>query len=222
MKKMKEKEFKRRLKLGQRSFKECGFESIDFKAYDLYKVVFSDCEFLHCLFDKSMIRAVEFNHCCFIEVHFQECEIESVAFLWCHFTDLSIHKSVIRDTDVKGSMFQNSEFHSVSFHHTDVYDSTFANTTLEKTTFQLTSLSESSFTHTEGIEVFQVGDVGTFDGIVTYVPEYNKVFAGCWKGSAEDFLIRCEMVKYINIRELNLDIAVYMVKSVAEQHGKNL
>ncbi|NGP45998.1 pentapeptide repeat-containing protein [Bacillaceae bacterium SIJ1] len=39
-----------------------------------------------------------------------------------------------------------------------------------------------------GVEIFSVGNIGTFGGEVKYIPSLDKVFAGCWDGNLEGFL----------------------------------
>ncbi|QQO38046.1 hypothetical protein LSA2308_00026 [Staphylococcus phage LSA2308] len=49
-------------------------------------------------------------------------------------------------------------------------------------------LSWASTQGIRGLEMYSIDNIGSFKGKVTYLPKYNKVFAGCWEGNLEEFL----------------------------------
>ena len=49
------------------------------------------------------------------------------------------------------------------------------------------NLSQSNLLHVYGVETFSVDNIGTYRGRATFIPKFNKVFAGCWTGTLEAF-----------------------------------
>lgn len=50
------------------------------------------------------------------------------------------------------------------------------------------NLRNTSTQSIRGLDVFSVDNIGTFNGKATYIPSENVVFAGCWKGTLDEFL----------------------------------
>ena len=56
--------------------------------------------------------------------------------------------------------------------------------------------------------IYSIDNIGTFQGKVTFVPELNKVFAGCWNGTLDQFLVKgIEMNKGNKREKRNIEIA---------------
>lgn len=89
---------------------------------------------------------------------------------------------------------------------TNLYDTNLGNSTLCNCNLEGARLSQSNTRSIKDIEIYSIDNIGTFKGKVTYLPKYDKVFAGCWNGTLEEFLekglemnkedyIECELIR---------------------------
>lgn len=101
-------------------------------------------------------------------------------------TDLSgvnLSFANLEGADLSNSDLSNSDLSCATLSFTNLSDAT-----LSFTNLSFANLSQANTSKVFGIDIYSIDNIGTFKGKVTYLPEYDTVFAGCWKGSLEEFL----------------------------------
>lgn len=79
-------------------------------------------------------------------------------------------------------------------------------------------LSGASTQNINGITILSVDNIGSFKGKVTFIPSLNKVFAGCWEGNLEGFLVKGIEMNKANDRELeNIKLAYKLFANNMEE-----
>lgn len=79
----------------------------------------------------------------------------------------------LRGADLRYTILRSANLFSANLHDSKLNDADFARAN----------------THgIRGITILSVDNIGTHNGKATFIPKYNIVFAGCWKGSLEQFL----------------------------------
>lgn len=143
----------------------------------------------------------------------KEANLKGIYAYSCNFwgADLSgveAQGGIFKDANFKVANLNNANFSGADLSHARLFL-----TRVKETNFLFTDFSATSVTSIE--DMYSV-DAGTHYGKVTYLPLYNRVVTPYWQGSEEEFI-----AQFTEDIEL-LDIAVYMVKKVAKQYGKDL
>ena len=72
--------------------------------------------------------------------------------------------------------------------------------------------------YTRGFKIVSVDNIGTYNGKATYIPKYDVVFAGCWTGRLENFLIKGKEMNEGNPTELkNIELAYELFKNAIDE-----
>lgn len=90
----------------------------------------------------------------------------------------------LEEASFRGCIFKHCRIEDNNFEYTDLSSTLF----LEDCEISGNAFIESNITNLEGIELYSVDNIGTYWGKATYNVTEDTVFAGCWKGSLEDFL----------------------------------
>ena len=201
---------------------------------------FVDVSFHHEDMRGVTIKGATFRRCDFTKANLDEVTISDTAFLGCVLRSVTMRKSSVTcvtfdDVDftylcVKGSSFTSVAFHRCVFMFAcfvstvlqlrTVSVCTFIHTDILKCTLSAGDMRRTSFDDITGLDVYSVGPVGTFKGNVTYFPSLHKVFAGCWQGDEDEFFAKCVRVQETRpLRDLNLELATNMVKTIMEKEG---
>ena len=78
-------------------------------------------------------------------------------------------------------------------------------------------LSDASVQNIYGIKILSIDNIGTFKGKVTFLPSQDKVWAGCWTGTLDEFLVKGREMNAKNEKELrNIELAYEFFKNNAE------
>lgn len=102
--------------------------------------------------------------------------------------DADLVKMDLTKAIISFSNLENIDLNSVNLKNANLYGANLDNTHLENCNLEDVNLSQANTRCIEGLEVYSIDNIGTFAGKVTYLPEQDKVFAGCWKGNLEEFL----------------------------------
>lgn len=97
------------------------FYQDDFTHMDLQQVIYQDCNFYHCSFDRADLRDAKFIRCRFIEpkslegCRFQHANLKDASFQDCHlamseFVGADCFGAEFRQCDLKGANFLRANF----------------------------------------------------------------------------------------------------------------
>lgn len=90
----------------------------------------------------------------------------------------------LEEASFRGCIFKHCRIEDNNFEYADLASTLF----LEDCEISGNVFTEAHITNLEGIELYSVDNIGTYWGKATYNVTEDTVFAGCWKGSLEDFL----------------------------------
>lgn len=90
----------------------------------------------------------------------------------------------LEEASFRGCIFKHCRIEDNNFEYADFSSTLF----LDDCEISGNDFTEAHITNLEGIELYSVDNIGTYWGKATYNVIEDTVFAGCWKGSLEDFL----------------------------------
>ncbi|QLF86741.1 hypothetical protein BESEP4_00007 [Staphylococcus phage vB_SepM_BE04] len=102
--------------------------------------------------------------------------------------NIDLNSVNLKNANLYGANLDSSYLRCVDFKNASLKNANLDNAHLENCNLEDVNLSQANTRCIEGLEVYSIDNIGTFAGKVTYLPEQDKVFAGCWKGNLEEFL----------------------------------
>lgn len=130
-----------------------------------------------------------------------------------NLTGANLKNAMLMEVDLSGSILNNADLSYAGLNYANLREVDLTDANLIKT-----DLSGANTTHVRGLKVFSIDNIGTFKGKVTYIPKLDKVFAGCWKGSLEEFLDKgLEMNKGNKVESQNIRLAHQFFKNNKEE-----
>lgn len=212
MKKMTRDELVSELTKGVRKFAEVSFQGEDLSGITIEGVLFNGCDFVGCTLSNTVVNCTTFSYSTLKQVVIRGAKLENVTFIKVDFTRAHVVDSTFTKVRLRHCSFSFSSFHNTQLRDLYLYFCSFTASTIADCELTILELTRTSFDNITGLDVHSVGPVGTFYGNVVYFPSLNKVFAGCWQGSEEEFFAKCTEVTIKHDAELNLDLATDMVK----------
>jgi fluoroquinolone resistance protein len=129
-------------------FEKCEFKNCRLSKVTLESCTFIDCVFLNCLLDASIFTDSEFVSCVFRDSklinidwtkakNVQDMQFEKCVLEFLNFRFMKLPKIVIKESEAKHLDFQDADLHEGIFTSTNFEGSTFLKTNLEKADFRL-------------------------------------------------------------------------------------
>lgn len=104
-------------------------------------------------------------------------------------TVLSEHKKWLKNNaEGKRANLSGAYLRYADLRYADLRGADISDTHIRYANLRYADLGGASTQSTYGQKILSVDNVGTFNGKVTFIPHFNKVFAGCWDGNLEEFL----------------------------------
>ena len=92
------------------------------------------------------------------------------------------------DADLSGANLSDSDLSGADLSGANLCSADLRRANLSGVDLHNTNLSQASTQEVVGIRILSVDNIGSYNGKVTYVPHLDVVFAGCWKGTLNEFL----------------------------------
>ncbi|ULG73185.1 pentapeptide repeat-containing protein [Macrococcus brunensis] len=93
----------------------------------------------------------------------------------------------LRRADLRGANLRYANLRYANLKYANLGDANLGDANLSDANLSDANLSQSNLLHVYGVETFSVDNIGTYRGRATFIPKFNKVFAGCWTGTLEAF-----------------------------------
>ena len=153
----------------------------------------------------------------------READLQGANLRGANLRGASLQGANLRGANLRGAMLTCANLKSANLQRAILQKAQLESADLENANLKGANLRDVSAMRIRGIFIGSVSNVGTYNGSVTYVPSLNIVFAGCWQGNEEEFFAKCKEVKlenqFENGRELNLDIAIFMVEKLRKRRA---
>ncbi|WAX23373.1 putative pentapeptide repeat protein [Staphylococcus phage vB_SauM_VL10] len=104
------------------------------------------------------------------------------------FVEANLRKADLSHANLRYADLRHADLSGADLSATDLRLSDLRFSYLKDTDLVGANLNQASTSKVNGLKVYSIDNIGTFDGKVTYIPSLDIVFAGCWKGNLEDFL----------------------------------
>ncbi|ULG72983.1 pentapeptide repeat-containing protein [Macrococcus brunensis] len=91
------------------------------------------------------------------------------------------------DANLRGADLRDADLRGADLRYANLIDANLSDANLSDANLSDANLSQSNLLHVYGVETFSVDNIGTYRGRATFIPKFNKVFAGCWTGTLEAF-----------------------------------
>lgn len=106
---------------------------------------------------------------------------------------LDLSNSSLIDADLSVSNLSKCNLSNCNLRYVNLSNANLGNVDLSNSILNNCNLSDAylyqaNTQNVSGKTIYSIDNIGTFKGKVTYLPEYDRVFAGCWGGSLEEFL----------------------------------
>lgn len=153
----------------------------------------------------------------------QEADLQGATLSRVNLQGASLQGANLRGANLHRAMLTCANLKSANLQRAILQEAQLESANLENANLKGANLRDVSAMRIRGIFIGSVSNVGTYNGSVTYVPSLNIVFAGCWQGNEEEFFAKCKEVQlenqFENGRELNLDIAIFMVEKLRKRRA---
>jgi uncharacterized protein YjbI with pentapeptide repeats len=121
-----------------------------------------------------------FRYTDLVGINFGDYDLSTVSFAYADLTNANFYGAILEDAN-----FDYANLTNANFAHANLTSASMVGTILNDTNFRATHTSFIS-----GTRFYSIDNIGTFRGKVTYVPIMDRVFAGCWEGTLEEFLTK--------------------------------
>lgn len=131
----------------------------------------------------------------------------------------NLASSILVDTDLSYANLNNTDLTNALLtdsvlNYTDLTGANLYNAILTDCNLENTCLSQANTNQIQGVDVYSIDNIGTFNGKATYVPSTDTVYAGCWTGTLEQFLEKgLEMNQDYNQEIENIELAYQFFKN---------
>lgn len=113
--------------------------------------------------------------------------------------DANLRCADLHDANLSGADLRCADLRYANLRCTDLRDA---------------DLSNANTSRLRGMKILSVDNIGTYGGKATYIPLYDIVFAGCWKGNLEQFFEKgMEMNESDEKEQRNIKLAYEFFKN---------
>ena len=158
-------------------------EKLELNGYNLRNLDLSNSDLRYSSLSCSILSNVDLSYS---DLSFST--LKDADLVKMDLTKAIISFSNLENIDLYGANLDSSYLRCVDFKNAILKNANLDNAHLENCNLEDVNLSQANTRCIEGLEVYSIDNIGTFAGKVTYLPEQDKVFAGCWKGNLEEFL----------------------------------
>ncbi|QDF14408.1 pentapeptide repeat family protein [Staphylococcus phage PMBT8] len=116
--------------------------------------------------------------------------LTDVSLIGANLTNTHLNYAILSGVNLAYADLTDANLTDANLNYANLTDANLAYADLTYANLKYANLSGANTTHIRGLKVFSVDNIGTFKGKVTYIPKLDKVFAGCWEGSLEEFLYK--------------------------------
>lgn len=188
------------------------------KYYDLPQIKFINCDLIGLHFDNFILNKAVFSDCDLSFTNFSGASMQYTFFENCNlsltdFREADLSYSTLNACEYDGTDFSKCNLIYVNFQFSSSFD--FATCFFGNTHISMTSgLNAISLLGDTGKTA-----VGTFGshGRINFFPDFDKVFAGCWSGTFNQFeeIIKESFTGTDDSIYFNLDVALM----ISEKHN---